>query len=219
MLFANNALAEEMHMTERQLQQSGMLYKLDPDLLAAHYNAMRITRLLNQTPETQPEKKRQLVQELFSHAGKDAYVEAPFYCDYGYNVSVGDYFFSNYDCVFLDCGKITIGDHVMLGPKVSIYTANHPIDPGVRSFGHDHGIPVTIGSNVWIGGNTVICPGVTIGDNTVIGAGSVVTKDIPANVVAAGNPCRVIRPITQADTDYWNEQLRLYRELCDSPQV
>ena len=206
-------------MTERQLQQNRMLYKLDEDLLAAHYNAMRITRLLNQTLETEPEQKKALIQELFSHAGKDAYVEAPFFCDYGYNVSVGDYFFSNYDCVFLDCGKITIGDYVMLGPKVSIYTANHPIDPTVRSYGHDHGIPVTIGSHVWIGGNTVVCPGVTIGDNTVIGAGSVVTKDIPANVVAAGNPCRVIRPITEADTLYWNEQLALYRKLCDAPQV
>ena len=206
-------------MTERQLQQSGMLYKLDEDLRNAHYNAMRITRLLNQTPETQPETKQKLVQELFSHAGEDAYVETPFFCDFGYNISVGDLFFCNYDCVFLDCGKITIGDHVMLGPKVAIYTANHPIDPTVRNLGHDHGIPVTIGSNVWIGGNTVICPGVTVGDNTVIGAGSVVTKDIPANVVAAGNPCRVIRPITEDDSAYWNDQLRLYRQLCDAPQV
>ena len=202
-------------MTERQLQQSGMLYKLDPDLLAAHYNAMRITRLLNQTLETQPEKKRQLVQELFSHAGKDAYVEAPFYCDYGYNVSVGDYFFSNYDCVFLDCGKITIGDHVMLGPKVSIYTANHPIDPGVRSFGHDHGIPVTIGSNVWIGGNTVICPGVTIGDNTVIGAGSIVTHDIPPNVVAYGSPCKVARQISEHDRMFYDKTRPITQEVLD----
>ena len=206
-------------MTEKELQQAGMLYKLDADLSRAHFNAMRITRLLNNTPDDQTERKKELVRELFAYAGKDAYVEAPFYCDYGYNVSVGDSFFSNYDCVFLDCGRITIGDHVMLGPKVSIYTANHAIDPAVRSLGHDHGIPVTIGDHVWIGGNSVICPGVTIGDNTVIGAGSVVTKDIPANVVAAGNPCRVIRSITQADTDYWNKQLALYRQLCDNPKV
>ena len=206
-------------MTEKELQQTGMLYKLDADLSRAHFNAMRITRLLNNTPDDQTERKKELVRELFAHAGKDAYVEAPFYCDYGYNVSVGDNFFSNYDCVFLDCGRITIGDHVMLGPKVSIYTASHAIDPAVRSLGHDHGIPVTIGNHVWIGGNSVICPSVTIGDNTVIGAGSVVTKDIPANVVAAGNPCRVIRSITQADTDYWNKQLALYRQLCDNPKV
>ena len=206
-------------MTEKELQQAGHLYKLDDELWDLHVNAMRMTRILNNLPDDQTDQKNALVQKLFAHAGKDAYVEAPFYCDYGYNISVGDYFFSNYDCVFLDCGKITIGDHVMLGPKVSIYTANHPIDPIVRNYNHDMGIPVTIGSNVWIGGNTVICPGVTIGDNTVIGAGSVVTKDIPANVVAAGNPCRVIRPITEEDTRYWNEQLALYRKLCDNPQV
>ena len=206
-------------MTEKELQQTGHLYKLNEELWDLHVHAMRMTRILNNLPDDQTDQKKALVQKLFAHAGKDAYVEAPFYCDYGYNISVGDYFFSNYDCVFLDCGRITIGDHVMLGPKVSIYTANHPIDPIVRNYNHDMGIPVTIGSNVWIGGNTVICPGVTIGDNTVIGAGSVVTKDIPANVVAAGNPCRVIRPITEEDTRYWNEQLALYRKLCDNPQV
>ena len=210
---------EDLPMTEKELQQAGYLYKLNEELWDLHVNAMRMTRILNHLPDDQTDRKKALVQKLFAHAGKDAYVEAPFYCDYGYNISVGDYFFSNYDCVFLDCGKITIGDHVMLGPKVSIYTANHPIDPTVRNYNHDMGIPVTIGSNVWIGGNTVVCPGVTIGDNTVIGAGSVVTKDIPANVVAAGNPCRVIRPITEEDTRYWNEQLALYRKLCDNPQV
>ena len=144
-------------MTERELQQAGMLYKLDAELTEAHFQAMRITRLLNNTADDDISRKKELAQALFAHAGKDAYVEAPFYCDYGCNVSVGDYFFSNYDCVFLDCGKITIGDHVMLGPKVSIYTANHPIDPAVRSLGHDHGIPVTIDNHVWIGGNSVVC--------------------------------------------------------------
>lgn len=206
-------------MTERELQQKGHLYKLDQELFAAHLNSKRITRLLNATLETEAARRKELVQELFASAGKGSYIEPPFFCDYGYNVTVGENFYCNYDCVFLDCGKITIGDDVMLGPKVALYTANHPIDPQVRSLRHDHGIPITIGNHVWIGGSSVVCPGVTIGDNTVIGAGSVVTHDIPANVVAAGNPCRVIRPITQADTDYWNEQLRLYRQLCDTPQV
>jgi len=206
-------------MTEKELQQSGHLYLLDEQLRTAHYNSKRITRLLNGTLETEVDKRKALVRELFAFAGENAYVEPPFYCDYGYNVSVGRNFFCNYDCVFLDCGRITIGDDVMFGPKVSLYTANHPIDPAVRSFHHDHGSPITIGSRVWIGGNTVVCPGVTIGENTVIGAGSVVTHDIPANVVAAGNPCRVIRPITQADSDYWENQLQLYRQLCDDPQV
>jgi len=209
----------EAFMTERELQQKGYLYKLDEDLWQAHLNAKRITRLLNRTLETENPRRKELVQELFGHAGQGSYIEPPFHCDYGYNVSVGDFFYCNYDCVFLDCGKITIGDDVMLGPKVAIYTANHAIDPTVRTLRHDHGIPVTIGSHVWIGGNSVICPGVSIGDNSVIGAGSVVTKDIPANVIAAGNPCRVIRPITEADTAHWQEQLRLYRELCDAPRV
>lgn len=206
-------------MTEKELQQAGYLYKLDAALLAAHQNSKRITRLLNATLETEVERRRELVRELFAQAGEGAYIEPPFYCDYGYNVSVGKNFFCNYDCVFLDCGKITVGDFVMLGPKVQIYTANHPIDPDVRRFGHDHGIPVTVGSNVWIGGGSILCPGVTVGDNTVIGAGSVVTHNIPAGVVAAGNPCRVIRPVTEADTQYWQDQLALYRQLCDKPQV
>lgn len=206
-------------MTEKELQQAGYLYKVDRELFALHVNAKRITRLLNSTLETEVERRRELVKELFAEAGEGSYIEPPFHCDYGYNISVGKRFFCNYDCVFLDCGKITVGDYVMMGPKVQIYTANHPIDPGVRQFGHDHGIPVKVGSNVWIGGGSVLCPGVTVGDNTVIGAGSVVTHDIPSGVVAAGNPCRVIRPVTQADTDYWQNQLALYRQLCDAPLV
>ena len=199
-------------MTEREMQSKGMLYKLDADLMASHQRAQRITRLLNNTTEEERDKRKQFVQELFAAAGEGSYVHPPFFCDYGCNTQVGKNFYCNYDCVFLDCGKITIGDNVMLGPKVALYAVGHAIDPVVRSHGHDYPIPITIGSNVWIGGSCVICPGVTIGDNAVIGAGSVVTKDIPANVVAAGNPCRVIRPITQEDTDFWNHQLQLYTQ-------
>ena len=206
-------------MTEKQLQQAGHIYKLDEELFAAHLNSKRLTRLLNATLESEVDRRKALTQELFGQAGEDAYIEPPFYCDYGYNVTVGKKFFCNYDCVFLDCGKITIGDYVMLGPKVQIYAVSHPIDPQVRQLNHDLGIPVTVGSNVWIGGGSILCPGCSVGDNTIIGAGSVVTKDIPANVVAAGNPCRVIRPITEEDTAYWQKQLSLYRQLCDKPQV
>lgn len=204
-------------MNARQLQQNGYLYPLDEELLQAHNNSKRITRLLNSTLETQRDERKQLVQELFAEAGENSYIEPPFFCDYGRNTRVGKNFYCNYDCVFLDCGKITIGDNVMLGPKVALYAVNHPIDPVVRSTNYDYPEPITIGSNVWIGGSTVVCPGATIGDNTVIGAGSVVVKDIPANVVAAGNPCRVIRPITQADTDYWNHQLEMTHRLLDTP--
>ena len=202
-------------MTQRELQKSGRLYKLDDTLWNAHLNAKRLTRLLNATLETERPKRMELVQQLFASAGEGSYIEPPFHCDYGYNTYVGKNFYCNYDCVFLDCGDIRIGDNVMLGPKVALYAVGHPIDPTVRSCCHDYPIPITVGSNVWIGGSCVICPGVTIGENTVIGAGSVVTKDVPANVVAAGNPCRVIRPITQADTDYWNAELEFYRNNCE----
>lgn len=206
-------------MNEQQLQAEGYLYKLDKTLFAAHLNAKRITRLLNATEEHEAEKRKALVQELFAEAGEGSYIEPPFHCDYGYNVSVGKRFYCNYDCVFLDCGKISIGDYVMLGPKVQIYTANHPIDPEVRRLNHDQGIPVTVGDDVWIGGGSILCPGVTVGSGSVIGAGSVVTHDIPSGVVAAGNPCRVIRPITAEEKAYWQEQLSLYRSLCDNPQA
>ena len=202
-------------MTEKQLQQAGHIYKLDEELFAAHLNSKRLTRLLNATLETEVDRRKELTQELFGQAGEGSYIEPPFYCDYGYNVSVGKHFFCNYDCAFLDCGKITIGDYVMLGPKVQIYTATHPIDPEVRRLGHDMGIPVTVGNDVWIGGGSILCPGCSIGDGTVIGAGSVVTHDIPAGVVAAGNPCRVIRPITEEEKAYWQNQLALYRQLSE----
>ena len=126
-------------------------------------------------------------------------VNPPFYCDYGSHIEVGRNFFANYNCTMLDVGMIRIGDNVQFAPNVAIYTAGHPVHPATRNTQYEYGIDVTIGNNVWIGGNVVICPGVTIGDNTVIGAGSVVLRDIPAWSVAAGNPCRVIRRITEDD--------------------
>lgn len=205
-------------MTSREMQLKGYLYPLDAELLNAHNNAKRITRQLNATLETLREERKALAKELFAFAGEDAYIEPPFHCDYGFNTRVGKNFYCNYDCVFLDCGKITIGDNVMLGPKVALYAVSHPIDPQVRILNYDYPVPITIGNNVWIGGSAVICPGVTIGDNSIIGAGSVVTKDIPANVIAAGNPCKVIRPITEEDTIYWNQQLALTRQFSDMLQ-
>ena len=136
------------------------------------------------------------------HNGR-AYFEPPFHCEYGKHIEVGKNFYANINCVMLDVGKITIGDNVMFGPNVSIYTAGHPIHPESRNSAYEYGIPVTIGDNVWIGGNCVVLPGVKIGNNAVIGAGSVVTKDIPDNVCAAGNPCRVIREITDDDKPYY----------------
>ena len=128
-----------------------------------------------------------------------AFVNPPFFCDYGSHIEVGKNFFANYNCTLIDVAKIKIGDNCMMAPNVSVYTAGHPVHPVSRNSAYEYGKEVTIGDNVWLGGNTVICPGVHIGSNVVIGAGSVVTKDIPDWCVAAGNPCKVIRKITDAD--------------------
>ncbi len=149
------------------------------------------------------EEREVLLKSILGKVGRNAWVEAPFRCDYGWNIEVGDNFYANYNLIVLDVGKVTIGDNVLMAPNVAIYTAGHPIHPEVRNTGYEYGIPITIGNNVWIGGNVVLLPGVTIGDNSVIGAGSVVGKDIPANVIAAGNPCRVIREITEEDRRYY----------------
>ncbi|MFB9841845.1 sugar O-acetyltransferase [Mucilaginibacter ginsenosidivorans] len=143
------------------------------------------------------------IREILGKAGKNVMILAPFHCDYGKHIEVGDNFMANYNCVILDVAKVTIGDNVLFGPNVSLLTAGHPVHHESRNSGYEYGIGITIGNNVWIGGQTVVNPGVTIGDNTVIGSGSVVTKDIPANVVAVGNPCKVMRVITEADHEYY----------------
>ena len=150
----------------------------------------------------------QMIKNLFGKTTSRLYIEPPFYCDYGYNIEVGDNFYSNYNLTILDCAKVKIGDNVMIAPNVSIFTAGHPVDPILRVEGWEYAQPIEIGDNVWIGGNTVINPGVKIGANTVIGSGSVVTKDIPENVVAAGNPCKVIREINIRDKVYYFRDLK-----------
>lgn len=154
---------------------------------------------LNNLKPSKRNERNQIIQKLFGSIGENAWIESPFNCDYGYNITVGDNFYANTNCTILDCAKITIGNNVLIGPNVSLYTPNHAIDAEERKEGFERSLPINIGDNVWIGGSVTIVPGVTIGDNTIIGAGSVVTKDVPANVIAAGVPCRVIRSITKND--------------------
>ena len=166
----------------------------DPELVRDRLRARALTREYNTSTEL--EGKRQVIlAALFGQINQHIDIEPNFRCDYGYNIHVGDYFYCNFDCIILDCAEVRIGHHVLFAPNVQLYTAYHPIDPTERASGLEMAAPITIGDNVWIGGGTIINPGVAIGSNTTIGAGSVVTRDIPANVVAAGNPCRVIRSL------------------------
>ncbi len=175
---------------------AGELYRAaDSELVAERQRARRLTRLYNSTTEQEIERRSQILHELFGAVGSTIEIEPPFYCDYGSNIYAGDGFYMNFGGVILDCNRVDIGEKVLCGPSVHIYTATHPIDPEIRLSGLELTAPVQIGNNVWIGGGVIICPGVTIGDDTTIGAGSVVVKDIPARVVAAGNPCRVIREL------------------------
>jgi acetyltransferase-like isoleucine patch superfamily enzyme len=149
------------------------------------------------------EARNAILQKLFGKTGANFYVEPPFRCDYGYNIEIGDNFYANYNLVILDCASVKIGDNVFIAPNVGIYTAGHPIHSNLRNQELEFALPIEIGNSVWIGGNVVINPGIKIGDNTVIGSGSVVTKNIPPNVVAVGNPCKVLRSITEDDKSYY----------------
>ena len=200
-------------MTEKELMLSGQLYiAADEELAEERRRARKLTRLINNTTEDETEERLALFGELLGNMGKNFWVETPFRCDYGSHIYIGDNFFANFDCIILDVCDVKIGNNVFFGPRVGIYAAGHPIDVGVRNKMLEYGKPVTIGNNVWVGGDVVITPGMTIGDNVVIGSGAVVTKDIPSGVIAAGNPCRIIRKITEEDKKYWEAQEEIYRK-------
>lgn len=185
--------------TERQKMLAGELYDpLDAQLCNERDHCRDLCLLLNATRETQKEERQRLLQELFG-GPTDAWIQPPFFCDYGSNIVLGAKVFFNFNCVVLDVARVTIGDNVLFGPAVQIYTATHPIAAAERRLGLESAKPVRIGSDVWVGGAAVICPGVSIGDRTVIGAGSVVTRDIPHDVFAAGNPAQVIRVLAAED--------------------
>ncbi|GAW65162.1 acetyltransferase [Ligilactobacillus acidipiscis DSM 15836] len=170
---------------------------LDPKLVEERHRSTTITNKINREENT--EKKEHLIRKLFGSAGTSPEVRPNFRCEFGRNIHVGEYFYANYDCVILDGAKVSIGDRVLFGPKVGLYTANHLFDAKEREIGGCVAKPITIGSRCWLAANVSVLPGVTIGSDVIIGAGSVVTHDIPSNVIAAGNPCKVIRPITEVD--------------------
>ncbi|MCI9421433.1 sugar O-acetyltransferase [Lachnospiraceae bacterium WCA-9-b2] len=189
-------------MTNKERRDRELPYITDEDVFEEQKKARRLTQALNTADRSDFDAIGKIVKELLGKSD-GAFINPPFYCDYGFNIEVGKNFFANYNCMILDVAKVVIGDNCQMAPNVAIYTAGHPVHPDTRNTAYEYGIKVTIGDNVWIGGNTVICPGVHIGSNTVIGAGSVVTKDIPDWVIAAGNPCKVIREITDADRKFY----------------
>ncbi len=182
--------------TEKQKMLRGELYDAtDPELMNERRQARLLLKQLNDSKDNQQELRQQILRNLIPSQGSDLWIELPFYCDYGSNISVGDKVFFNFNNVILDVMKVTIGSNVLFGPSVQIYTAMHPMNWEERAVGREFAKPVTIGSDVWIGGGAIICPGVTIGSRSVIGAGSVVTKNIPDDVFAAGNPCKLIKAL------------------------
>lgn len=194
-------------MTDVELMIAGELHHCeDEEIHALIAQAQELVEKFNKTPANDGETQIKIMKELLGKFGERSFIKQPFHCDYGRFIEIGEGSFLNYDCLILDACKVKIGNHVLIGPRTCIYSVAHPIDVTVRLEGYDISKPVTICDNVWLGGNVVVNPGVTIGEGSVIGSGSVVTKDIPANVIAAGNPCRVIREINEADKRYWEEK-------------
>ena len=180
--------------SEKQKMLDGELYDATKhEILDPLYDCKEILYDFNNLRPKEFAKREEIIRKLFKKTGKKFYFESPFYCDLGFNITIGDNFYANHNLVILDEAEVIIGDHVSIGPNVGIYTAGHPIDVETRNKGLEYAYPIIIGNNVWIGGNVCIMPGVTIGDNVTIGAGSVVTKDIPSNVTAFGNPCKVYK--------------------------
>lgn len=183
-------------MTEREKMLAGLLYDAtDPELTGMRLQARRLTWAFNQSRPDDLAERRRLLEQLFGRLGPRAEVEPPFHCDYGCHIFAGERLYMNFGCVVLDCAAVELGDNVAFGPRVQVLAATHPLVAAERIQGPELARPVRIGSNVWVGGGAIICPGVTIGDNTTIGAGSVVVKDVPAGVLAVGNPCRVVREL------------------------
>lgn len=187
-------------MDDYEMMRTGRwLHAVTPRIGEALHRAEELCFRLNQLPPSRREEREAIIRQLLGHVGKEITLHSPFHCDFGEQISVGDHFVGNFNLTILDEAPVTIGNHVFIGPDVGIYTVRHALLTDQRNAGIMQSLPVTIHDNVWIGGHATLLPGVTIGQGAVIGAGSVVTHDIPPQVVAAGNPCRVLRPITEAD--------------------
>jgi maltose O-acetyltransferase len=183
--------------SEKDKMLAGQLYDpLDPELVRTRSRARELCQALNASREGDQEARRRILTELFGAGGETVWMQPPFFCDYGSNILLGQRVFFNFNCVVLDVCRVTIGDYSLFGPAVQIYTATHPMNAALRRQ-QEFGKPIEVGADVWVGGGAVLCPGVKVGSRSVIGAGSVVTRDVPEGVFAAGNPCRVIRPITE----------------------
>lgn len=188
--------------TEKEKCHSGEWYDAnnDAELIAERQQCKQLCFEYNRLSPLQTEERAEMIRRLLGRTGKQFIIEQPFYCDYGYNIEIGENFFMNFNCAILDGAKITFGDNVFVAPNCGFYTAGHPLQVEPRNRGLEYAYPIRVGNNVWIGAQVCVLPGVTIGDNCVIGAGSVVTKDIPANSLAVGNPCRVIRQLAPEET-------------------
>lgn len=199
-----------MEQTEKEKMLAGKAYQSGGKELANERLKARelIFEFNNLAPKLIKQRKN-IIRSLFGKTDSMFYLEPPFRCDYGYNIEIGQNFYANFNLTILDCAKVSFGDHVFIGPNVSIYTAGHPIHSHLRDQEYEWAQPVVVGHSVWIGGNVVINAGIKIGNNVVIGSGSVVTKDIPDNVLAFGNPCKVIREITDQDKEYYYKNLKL----------
>lgn len=198
-------------MTQKERMEKGLLYDPgDEEIMKEQFPYLDSLKKFNEAPSSEVEKREELMKKMFASCGENCYIQPPFYANWcGHHIYMGKNVYANFNLTIVDDGDVFIGDYVMIGPNVTIATAGHPIQPDLRRRGIQYNLPVHIGNNVWIGAGAIILPGVTIGDNSVIGAGSVVTKDIPSNVVAVGNPCRVLREIGERDNEYYYKDLKI----------
>ncbi|PWJ51861.1 Acetyltransferase (isoleucine patch superfamily) [Faecalicatena contorta] len=189
------------HISEKEKCQLGLLYdaNYDKDLIEERNRCKDLCHLFNSCLPSEHEKRGDIMRRILGKTGKEFLIEQSFWCDYGYNIAIGENFYANHGCVILDAANVTFGDNVFIAPNCGFYTAGHPVSPDLRNRGLEYARSITVGDNVWFGGNVSVMPGVVIGDNTIIGSGSVVTKNIPSGVIAAGNPCRVLRNITSEE--------------------